>query len=335
MDVIAGADPLPEHLRGAVIAIGNFDGMHRGHQQLLALARDLAKAEARPWGVVTFEPHPRTFFSPAEPVFRITPPALKARLAAAQGADFLAAIPFDTTLAMLAADDFVRQHLVQRLGAAHVVTGYDFHFGKGRKGSPETLAANGKAHGFGVTIVDQVADEAGGAPFSSSSIRAALRHGHVRNAARELGYHWLVLGEVVKGDQRGHTLGFPTANIILDPGVELYRGIYAVFARDAEAAPGTGSWRGAAYFGDRPTFMTGRSFLEVHMLDDNPALYGRRLLVSFVDLVRRDQSFASVADLLAQITADCAVARTILADEQANPGLAEFPLARLQAAGLL
>jgi len=335
MEIVMGAAPLPEALRGAVVAIGNFDGMHRGHQQLLAAAKAVAVAQGRPWGVVTFEPHPRSFFTPAEPVFRLTPPALKARLAAALGADFLTAIPFDAALAGSAPEEFVRHHLVDRLAIGHVVTGYDFLFGKGRKGSPETLRLLGARWGFGVTTVDQVADEDGGAPFSSSSIRAALRHGHLANAARELGYHWLVLGEVVKGDQRGRTLGFPTANIILDPGTELGRGIYAVFARDAAAPSGTADWLGAAYFGDRPTFQTGRSYLEVFLLDENRDLYGRTLMVGLVDRVRPDQRFTTVEALVTQMNHDCATARRILAAERQNPALGNFPLGRLQAEGRL
>ena len=335
MDVVTGGGALPEKFRGSVVAIGNFDGMHRGHQQLLAEAEAVAKSQGRPWGVVTFEPHPRSFFSPAEPVFRLTPPALKERLCRGMGADFYVAIPFDGALATSTPENFVRRQLVDLLGAAHVVSGYDFHFGKGRKGSPETLAAEGHRLGFGVTSVDQVADEDGGAPFSSSSIRAALRHGHTRNAARELGYHWLVMGEVVKGDQRGRTLGFPTANIILDAGVELYRGIYAVLAREADAAPGSSWWPGAAYFGDRPTFVTGRSYLEVFLLDHGRDLYGKTLMVALVDFVRRDQSFTSVPELVGQMNQDCAAARRILKAEQEKPALASFPLGRLQAEGRL
>ncbi len=228
-------DAFPLNLRGAVVAIGNFDGLHRGHQALLNIARDIAKQRGVALGILTFEPHPRSFFKPHEPVFRLTPPALKARLAAKLGVDFIYAVNFNADLANTTPEDFVRLHLVEALGVSHVVSGYDFHFGKGRKGNPDLLKSLGQEFGFGVTSVDQVTDDDGNAPFSSSSIRSALRRGNVKTAAHELGYDWTVMGEVVHGDKRGRTIGFPTANIILEPGAEPFRGIYAVDVRDAAA----------------------------------------------------------------------------------------------------
>lgn len=301
-------------LRGGVVAIGNFDGLHRGHQELLALALQQAKARGVSFGILSFEPHPRSFFKPLDPVFRLTPHALKARLASHLGADFLYALRFDAALANTEPEDFVRTYLVENLGVAHVVTGYDFHFGKGRKGNPDLLQSMGAVHGFGVTIVDQVTDDSGAAPFASSSIRSALRRGQVRAAAQELGYDWTVMGEVVHGDKRGRTIGFPTANIILDPGAEPYRGIYAVNVRDASAAPGATAWMGAAYFGDRPTFNTNRTFLEVYLLDQDIDLYGRTLMVSFVDLVRGDKTFAGVDELVVQMKLDCDAVRRLLGE---------------------
>jgi riboflavin kinase / FMN adenylyltransferase len=324
---------LPEAMRGGVVSIGNFDGLHRGHQQLLAIAREEAVQRAVPHGILSFEPHPRSFFKPEEPVFRLTPQVLKGRLAAALEVDFMAWLNFDGLLAGMEPDEFVLQYLVRQLGVSHVVTGYDFHFGKGRKGGPETLLAMGKQHGFSVAIVDQVTDEGDGrglAPFSSTSIRSALRRGHVTAAARELGYDWTVMGEVVHGDKRGRTIGFPTANIILEPGAEPYRGIYAVTVRDAAAAPGSIAWQGAAYFGDRPTFNTKRTFLEVFLLDQDIDLYGRTLMVSFVDLVRGDKTFASVEELVAQMQEDCVEVRRLLATREINTA---SKLAVLQAAG--
>jgi riboflavin kinase / FMN adenylyltransferase len=312
MKVIAPQDVVDQALRGAVVAIGNFDGLHRGHQKLLDIARNKAKALGAPLGILTFEPHPRSYFKPTEPVFRLTPLALKIRLAADLGLDFLSWIDFDSTLANTEADAFVLSQLVQRLGAVHVVTGYDFHFGKGRKGGPELLQQLGAAHGFEVTVVEQVTDDEGKAPFASSSIRSALRRGHVKSAAKELGYSWTVMGEVVHGDKRGRTIGFPTANIILEPGAEPFRGIYAVTVRDAAAADSAPEWMGAAYFGDRPTFNTNRTFLEVYLLDQDIDLYDRTLIVKFVDLVRGDKTFKSVDELVAQMQLDCDVVRQIL-----------------------
>jgi riboflavin kinase/FMN adenylyltransferase len=336
MQVIAGHSPVPEIWWGAVIAIGNFDGVHRGHQALLARAAAEAKRLGKPWGVVSFEPHPRSYFKPDEPVFRLTPEPLKARLVAALGASFMVVLPFDRALSELGADEFVTRHLVERLDIAHVVTGYDFHFGRGRKGSPATMTELGGRLGFGVTIVEQVTDDGDQrSPFSSSSIRQALRHGHVEAAARELGYHWSVLGEVVRGDQRGRTIGFPTINIILEKGADPFRGIYAVRVRDS-AKPGVPHWPGAGYFGDRPTFDTGRTFLEVHLIGFDGDLYGRHMLVEFISLIRPDKRFASVDELVAQMTVDCRSAQTALAPVMAGDDpVAAFPLGQLQAQGVL
>ena len=327
---LAADQNLLEGLRGGVVAIGNFDGMHRGHQQLLATAKAEAEKLGKSFGLLTFEPHPRTFFQPSEPVFRLTPPPLKALLANILGAGFLATVNFDAITAAQAPEDFILQQLVQRLGVAHVVTGFDFHFGKGRKGTSETLLQAGASLGFGVTVVEQVADEVGGAmaPFSSSAIRSSLRRGHVREAAKGLGYQWVVMGEVVPGDQRGRTIGFPTANIILEPGAEPYRGIYAVTVREKKGGP---LWQGAGYFGDRPTFNTNRTFLEVYLLDQDIDLYGKILVVNFVDLVRGDKTFSSIDGLIEQMNADCDVVREILGrDKPLN-----LPLAKAQAAGLI
>jgi riboflavin kinase/FMN adenylyltransferase len=332
-----GVQPLPPQLKGAVGAIGNFDGMHRGHQELLQVAKAAAAVTGKAWGLVTFEPHPRTFFKPDEPVFRLTPTPLKAQLATALGAGFMVNLAFNHALSLLDPAEFVARYLVDYLGVSHVITGYDFHFGRGRKGNPDTLRNLGAAHGFAVTIVDQVADDdEGHAPFSSSSIRSSLRRGHVVMAARELGYRWMVMGEVVRGDQRGRSIGFPTLNIVLEPGAEPFRGVYAVEVRDP-AQPGAAAWAGAGYFGDRPTFNTTRTFLEVYLLDVSADLYGRTLMVEFVDLIRPDQRFAGVAELVQQMHADCARARTILqeADKGEQGRIRDLPLRALQAQGRL
>jgi len=333
--LIATGAAVPPELRGCLVTIGNFDGVHRGHQQLLLAAGREAARLGRPWGLVTFEPHPRSFFRPDEPVFRLTPLPLKARLAAALGASFVVVIAFDKELSLLEPADFVARHLVEGLGAAHVVTGYDFHFGRGRRGSPATMRELGQQHGFAVTVVDQVADEGDThSPFSSSSIRSALRHGHVEAAARELGYHWTVMGEVVKGDSRGRAIGFPTINIVLDAGAEPFRGIYAVRVRDA-AGRGGKAWWGAGYFGSRPTFDSERTYLEVYLMDFEGDLYGRTMLVELTHLIRPDRRFERVAELTSQMHEDCRAARALLeALDRDNP-LTVYPLGRLQQEGLL
>ena len=321
---VSAKNPLPSHLRGSVVAIGNFDGVHRGHQALLAQAREIARREGKPWGVVTFEPHPRTFFRPQQPVFRLTPPALKSRLMKALGADFISVVTFDAELAGQSAESFVQGELLTRLGVTHVIAGFDFYFGQGRKGNADTL----RAAGLQVFVVEEVMDEgAGHLTFSSSNIRQSLQRGQPKQAAQELGYDWMICGTVVPGDQRGRTIGFPTANIIVEAGIEPARGIYATLVRESGKAEPL--WMGAGYFGDRPTFNTNRTFFEVYLLDQNLDLYGRELTVQFVELIRPDQSFNSVEALVAQMKSDCDAARNILMSRQ----VADFPLAKLQAAG--
>jgi riboflavin kinase/FMN adenylyltransferase len=333
-NVIAAGAPVPLNLRGSAAAIGNFDGVHRGHQRLLAKAAAIAGQHGAPWGVVTFEPHPRTFFRPEEPVFRLTPLPLKARLIAALGGDYTAPITFDANLASPSPEEFVRRELHDRLGVSHVVTGYDFHFGKGRKGSPETMRELGRQLGFGVTAIDQVTDDNGLAPFASSAIRNSLRHGRVREAARQLGYWWMVMGEVVEGDKRGRTIGFPTLNITLEPGAEPFQGIYAVRVRDAGVADAK-PWPGAGYFGKRPTFETERAFLEVFLLDFSGNLYGRTVMVEFIDLIRPDRKFDSIDDLVSQMTLDCREAKARLSAAESETLISSLPLGRLQAQGRL
>jgi riboflavin kinase / FMN adenylyltransferase len=328
MRLLSADQPIPAEFREAIVAIGNFDGLHRGHQELLAIAKAQAVKAGKAFGIISFEPHPRSFFKPDEPVFRLTPMALKARLAAALGASFMLNLNFDRALSELEPRDFVQMYLADHMAVAHVVTGYDFHFGKGRKGNPTDLKTMGEDFGFGVTIVDQVSDEGDShSPFSSSSIRSALRRGHLDAAAKELGYHWCTMGEVVRGDQRGRTIGYPTANIILEKGVEPFSGIYAVRVH----------WEGqermgAGYFGDRPTFDTTRTFLEVCLLDFDGDLYGKTLIVDFIDLIRPDKRFASVEELKTQMALDCEAARIRLATKTPYT---DYPLARAQSSGLL
>ena len=344
--------PAPEEARGAVIAIGNFDGVHRGHQALLATARDIARRDAMKWGMLTLEPHPRDVFRPEDPVFRLTPPDMKHRLLRGLRADIFAILPFSREMAMLEAEEFVRRFIVEALGAAHVVTGYDFHFGHGRKGSPQLMRQLGEKHGFGVTIVEQVTDDDGIAPFSSSSIRAHLRHGNVEAAMRELGYWWMVGGEVLPGHARGREMGFPTVNIALPPGAEPKEGIYATRVRPATDMPGQpgkpldmnalppmphpSGWFGAGYIGRRPTFETGGPrLLEVHLLDFSGDLYGARLCVDIVGFIREDRKFDGMAELEAQMEVDIATIRAYLASLAENDPACRWKLGHLQHEGAL
>lgn len=308
--------PVPPELRGAAVAIGNFDGLHKGHQALLQSALDEAARRGVPTGVVTFEPHPRSVFQPEQPLFRLSPPALKAALVKSFGAQFCAVIPFDRDLAAMEAEDFVTGYLVEKLGISHIVSGYDFHFGKGRRGNPQLLTGLGGQHGFGVTIVDQVTREDGASPYASSSIRAALHAGNVEAANSQLGYRWTIIGTVVEGDRRGRTIGFPTVNIMLEPGMEPCHGIYAVRVRDLSADRGK-VLAGAAYFGWRPTFDTDRVFLEVYLLGFEGDLYGHELAVEFAGMVRPDQKFDSLDALIAQMNRDCENIERVLAEAAA------------------
>ena len=332
--LVTGHDPLPEACRNGVVAIGNFDGVHRGHQALLALAGDVAAKARAPFGLVTFEPHPKTFFRPEDPVFRLSPLPLKARLIAALGGRFVAALAFDRAFAALEPEAFVREVLVDRFAVAHVVTGYDFHFGRGRKGDAATLRSLGKALGFAVSSVEQVTDEDGFAPIASSAIRAALRHGHVEAAAHQLGYWWTVLATVVAGDGRGRSLGFPTANLVLEPGCEPKEGIYAARVR-IDGEPGRPARPGAAYIGTRPTFASERRFLEVHLLDYAGDLYGRTLAVELMAFVRPDQAFDGPEALRRQMDADCRTIAAILDGLGHNDPMLRHRLGQLQAEGAL
>jgi riboflavin kinase/FMN adenylyltransferase len=332
MHIHRGTEPLRADLRGAVIAIGNFDGLHRGHQALIDRARTQARLLRAPLGLVTFEPHPRSVFHPDEPLFRLSPLPLKERLCAALGLDLLAIVNFTAELAALSAEDFVTGLLVHRLGVGHVVTGYDFHFGRGRKGNPDLLHRLAPMGGFTVDTVEQVTDENGLTPFSSSTIRNELRQGRPEAAARQLGWRWQVTGTVVQGDQRGRTIGFPTANIILEPGTAPAEGIYAMQVHDRT----TGLTHPAAgYVGKRPTFETERSFLEIFLFDFSADLYGHELDAIFTAFIRPDRKFDGVAALITQMEADCARAREILADLARHDPLRALPLAAAQADGSL
>ena len=284
MQVIQGSKNVPVEARGAVLAIGNFDGVHRGHQALIAAAREEAERIGRRSGAILFEPHPRAFFEPGKPHFRLTSLPRKLELLEEHGLDLAVVLRFDAALAGLTAEDFIARVLVEGLGASHIVVGYDFHFGKGRSGSPETLRRAGQAHGFGVTVVSPVAE--GGQVFSSGAIRAALARGDVKAAAEALGHWWRVAGKVVGGAHRGEGLGFPTANIALPPGTTLGHGIYAV-----RVHVGAECYDGAAYLGTRPMFDNGEPVLEVFLLDFDGNLYGREIAVEFIDFVRADATF--------------------------------------------
>lgn len=297
---------------GTVLAIGNFDGVHRGHQSVIAAARGAAGPLGGTVGALTFAPHPRQFFQPDAPHFPLTPEPLKGRLLTAAGCDFYRILTFDAAFASLSAEAFARDVLVRDLGAQHVVVGHDFHFGKGRAGNPERLVGFGAQHGFGVTVVEAVGDDEGA--YASRAIRAALSDGSPDEAADMLGHWWRVSGEVVSGAGRGHGLGFPTANVAMTPGQTLAHGIYAVFV----FAHGQ-RYRGAAYLGTRPTFDNGKPLLETFLLDFSGNLYGEVIDIAFVQHLRGDKAFESGEALSAQMAIDVANANTALDHAEMTP----------------
>jgi riboflavin kinase/FMN adenylyltransferase len=302
------------HPRGAVLAMGNFDGVHRGHALLIGRARDLARAQQRPLGVLTFEPHPRNVFVPATEPFRLTPFRVKERELARLGVDLLFVQHFDVGFAAKSAEDFMSEVIVDAIGASHVVVGWDCTFGKGRRGSPELLRAAGPERGFGVTVVEPIrgADEI---VYSSTQIRALLKAGKPREAAALLGRFWEIDGRVALGDRRGRTIGFPTANLELDDYLRPAFGVYAVrVSGDGPDDPFAGrTIDGVANLGLRPTVGTPEPRLEAHLFDTDLDLYGRHLRVALVDFIRPEQKFAGLDALKAQIAADAARAREILA----------------------
>ena len=295
-----------EALRGATVAIGNFDGVHRGHKAVIAAALARAGALGKPSAALTFEPHPRAFFDPDEPLFRLTPEDAKLRLLAAAGLDGAIVLTFNAELAKLTAQDFVQRVLVDRFAISGAAIGFNFHFGANRAGSPEFLQAQGKQHGFTVDIVPPLLD--GGRPVSSGPIRAALAAGRLDDAAEFLGYPWFVSGTVIHGDKRGRELGFPTANLRLDPACALRHGIYAV-----RAAIAGRRYDGVASFGRRPMFDSGAVVLEIFVFDFAGDLYGANIDVAFMAWLRDEAMFASAADLMRQMKEDSRLAREALA----------------------
>ncbi len=310
--MIVAHDPLtpPQGLEGAVVAIGNFDGVHRGHAAVIARAQALAKERSVPCAVLTFEPHPVDFFAGPGTVFRLTPEAEKIRCLCRLGVDGVVVITFDGNLAGLEAEAFVDEILIKRLNVSGAVVGYDFHFGKARRGSPEFLTEAGARHGFAVAVVEKVVADAGGAPEAvhSNAARQALEQGDVTRAAQLMGHEWFAVGEVVHGEKLGRQLGFPTANVRLAPSCRLRHGIYAVRLKVDGVTYG-----GVANFGRRPTVTdTGAPLLETFVFDFSGDLYGKTVEVTFVGWIRGEEKFPSLDALVAEMNRDKDKARAIL-----------------------
>jgi riboflavin kinase/FMN adenylyltransferase len=320
-------------LHGAVVAIGNFDGVHRGHRAVIGAALKRAKMLKRKAAALTFAPHPRLFLRPQDALFQLSSERDKLRLLAASGLDGAIVMNFNAALAATSAEDFIARILVGRFGIGGAAIGFDFHFGHNRKGSPAYLAEEGARLGFAVDIVPPLEDE--GRPVSSGAVRAALSQGKVVEAAELLGAPWFVSGEVIHGEKRGRDLGFPTANLKLDPACSLKHGIYAVrvaipnsVRSRASGNPGavgasvSGSplsrgravrlVDGVASFGVRPMFDDGAPLLEVFLFDFDGDLYGQIIDVAFIGWIRHEQKFPTIEALKRQMLADTAQARGAL-----------------------
>jgi riboflavin kinase/FMN adenylyltransferase len=297
---------LPPEARGATIALGNFDGVHLGHASVIRAAR-AARPDA-PLAVLTFEPHPREVFRPDDPPFRLSLAAERAEALAALGVTVLYELPFNHEFSLMTAEDFVRGVLHEGLGARHLVSGPDFAFGHRQGGDTQFLAARAEALGMGLTLVPPLSDSRG--PLSSSRIRRALQDGYPERATAELGRPWTIRGEVAHGDKRGRTIGFPTANVALGRHLEPARGVYAVTIRVAGGA----IHPGVANIGRRPTVNAGpESRLEVNLFDFAGDLYGTEITVALHAYIRAEIRFSGLDALKAQIAADAAEARRLLA----------------------
>ena len=287
-----------------VVAIGNFDGVHRGHVTLLNAAKKIADDKGLPLAVLTFEPHPLRLFRPDDPPNRITPPIVKQWRLSEFGADTVFSIPFDWDFASQSADDFIQNTLKDGVNAAHVVIGKDFRFGQLRKGGPQDI----KATGIDVTAIDKV-DCDGGQVLSSSRIRTALRAGDINTANDILGWSWEVRGEIIKGDQRGRELGYPTANVKLAETVHPAYGVYATRVQ----IEGEDQWRNAATnIGIRPMFEIPVAQIESFIFDFDADIYGKILRIQPVKRLRGEAKFNSLDDLIAQMGKDCDQAKEIL-----------------------
>ncbi|MGL4637400.1 MAG: bifunctional riboflavin kinase/FAD synthetase [Beijerinckiaceae bacterium] len=299
-------DTLPPALAQPVVAIGNFDGVHLGHTALLQSALAMAHPLQRPSAVLTFSPHPRRFFQPEKPLFQLTPQKMKARLLAEAGMQAMIELRFDASFAALTADQFIEDILVKRMRVSGVVIGHDFHFGRQRQGTPDFLVDAGKKHGFETSVVKpRMLD---GTVVSSSHIRSLLADGDIADATRMLGREWCVESVVQHGDKRGRELGYPTANLHLDPAVTLKHGIYAV-----RAIINGNPHAAIASFGSRPTFDNGAPKLEVHVFDYSADLYDQEIEIKFVGYIRPELKFDGIEALIKQMDADSLQARAILA----------------------
>jgi riboflavin kinase/FMN adenylyltransferase len=317
MRILRHTREIAAEARGAVAALGNFDGVHRGHQALIGEAARLARAANRPLACIVFEPYPREFFRPDDEPFRLTSFRAKAQLLSQLGVDFTIVIGFDAHIASMLAQDFVLNILAGQLRVAHVVVGEDFQFGKGRGGDATLLAYMGEMEGFGVTVFGPV-PAGGDAKISSSDIRSLLKAGKPEDAARLLGHWWSVEGHIAPGDKRGRELGFPTANLKLERSLHPAYGVYAVRARVGDKPH---VYDGVANFGVRPMFELREPLMEAHLFDFSSEIYGEMMKVELIAYLRAEAKFDSLDALKIQMAADCRAARRVLSERDQVPAL--------------
>lgn len=305
MKVFNRPSDIPVEMKGSVIAIGNFDGVHKGHQAIIAQGKQLAQAKGKKLGILTFEPHPRKLFRPDDPPFRITPAPVKHRLLDALGADFVVSLDFDWDFASQSADEFVSQILKSGLEASHVVIGEDFRFGQLRKGGVETI----ETAGIEVLPVAAISNIEG-VRYSSTAVRQALRNGQIHQANDILGWEWEIEGSIFRGDRRGHDLGYPTANVLLGDLLHPAYGVYATLVQ----IEGETEWRPAATnIGIRPMFELKQGQVEAHILDfEDRDIYDRVLRIRPVERLRGEAKFNSLEELILQMGEDCRKVKSVL-----------------------
>ncbi len=316
MQIIRHYEDVPSEFRGGVVVLGNFDGVHRGHQAVIGRASQAARAAGVSLVLITFEPHPRRFFRPEDPPFSLTPFRSKAHYLAPLGVDLLVLLHFDERLSQKPAEKFSQEVLCDAFAATQVVVGYDFVFGHGRKGNVELLRKLSAKQGFELVVVEPAASADGGI-YSSTRVREYLATGKPGHAAALLGRPFEIEGRVLRGDHRGEKIGFPTANIGLQDYLRPAFGVYAV--RAGEARGDELVWRGGvANLGVRPTIEGSTPFLEVHIFDFSGDLYGKQLRVGLIEYIRPEHKFESLDSLSAQIAEDCETARRLLRTREAG-----------------
>lgn len=316
MELFRHFDNISKDHKKSVLALGNFDGFHKGHKVVVGEAGRIARDNNLPLGVFTTEPHPRSYFNPNQPNYRLTPFRERSRLLEGFGVDVHFVPHFDKILSSMSPSDFIEEVLVNKIGVSHVVTGYDYKFGSKRAGDTGLLIKSGKEYGFGVSIIEPVnvgVEGAAGEIYSSTLIRDSLKEGKARRAAALLGHWWTVNGKVVEGDKRGRTIGFPTANVEFHESIVPHHGVYAVrvlFEQTGKVI------EGVANVGTRPTFDKTGELLEVHLFDFTEEIYNSHIQVNFVGFIRSEKKFEGLEQLKSQIEMDCKVAKGLLSDPE-------------------